>query len=352
MGLHVVQLGPIPPPEGGISRNILAIRNELLKRGDRCSIIATSRSTATIDDPDLYYPGTPARLLKILTALDFDVLHLHIGGHLNRRVMMLAAACAISARGRSVLTVHSGEFAGIGAAEGAKEGSLKGQVFRGFSRLIAVNEQLANIYQRFGVPTDRIQVITPFAPETPDPKVVIPNELVEFAERHSEVVLWVGGMERDYDPITAISAFALVRRAHPTAGMIMVGGGSMSADVRAAVAEADNVEHILLAGNVEHAVTLRLMQDAEVILRTTLFDGDAISVREGLFLGTPVVASDTGNRPRGCRLFKIGDPEGLSSKIMSVIDEGKPTPPQPAVDTTSIRSVLAIYDSLSRHDRK
>ena len=40
MAMHVLQLGPYPPPEGGISRNMLAIRDELLKRGDRCTIIA------------------------------------------------------------------------------------------------------------------------------------------------------------------------------------------------------------------------------------------------------------------------------------------------------------------------
>src|SRR5438105_8526009 len=38
--------------------------------------------------------------------------------------------------------------------------------------------------------------------------------------------------------------------------------------------------------------SLRAIADADVLLRTTLYDGDAISVREALYLGTPVVATD------------------------------------------------------------
>ena len=55
----------------------------------------------------------------------------------------------------------------------------------------------------------------------------------------------------------------------------------------------------MLAGNVEHPVVLHLIRDARLLLRTTLFDGDAISVREALFLGTPVIATDNKMRPDG-----------------------------------------------------
>src|SRR5438445_1769943 len=123
MPLHVLQLGPYPPPEGGISRNMLSIRDELLGNGHRCSIIATSRSSSVIDEPDVYQPGSPMALIRLLRKLQFDVLHLHIGGDVTTRVLMLALICSIFGRGRSVLTVHSGGFATGDEAEAAHPGS-------------------------------------------------------------------------------------------------------------------------------------------------------------------------------------------------------------------------------------
>jgi len=78
--MHILQLGPYPPPEGGINRNMLAIREEIQITGHKCSIIATAKSTKIIPDPDVYHPRTPFALLKLLLQLKYDILHLQIGG--------------------------------------------------------------------------------------------------------------------------------------------------------------------------------------------------------------------------------------------------------------------------------
>ena len=110
MPLHVLQLGPVPPPEGGISRNMLAIREELRAAGHRCSIIATSKSTAESNEPDVYHPRSKTALIGLLRKLDYDVLHLHIGGEVTKRVLALAFACTIFGGKRTVLTLHSGGY--------------------------------------------------------------------------------------------------------------------------------------------------------------------------------------------------------------------------------------------------
>lgn len=309
MPLHVLQLGPYPPPEGGISRNMLAIRDELLAGGHRCTIVATSRSSRVIDEPDVYHPRSPMALIGLLRKLQYDVLHLHIGGDITMRVLTLALACSIFGRSRSVLTMHSGGFATSNRAEAAKPGSFAGGVFRRFSRIIAVNEKLADIFGRFGV--EKISVIPPFALKQPDVNVTVPTELTEFCKTHSPLLIAVGGLEKDYDPLLQIAAMKEIIAELPNAGLMIVGGGSMQSAVASAVASSGCADAILLAGNIEHAVTLRLMNDADMVLRTTLFDGDAISVREALFLGTPVIATDTGERPEGVSLISIGDKDDL-----------------------------------------
>nr|MCU0636061.1 hypothetical protein [Gemmatimonadaceae bacterium] len=68
---------------------------------------------------------------------------------------------------------------------------------------------------------------------------------------------------------------------------------------------------ICITGNQPHDVSLALIARASVLLRTTHFDGDAVSVRESLQLGTPVVATDTGMRPDGVHLMRALDIDSL-----------------------------------------
>ncbi len=344
MPLHVLQLGPYPPPEGGISRNMLAIRDELLSAGHQCSIIATSRSSSVVDEPDVYHPRSALALIGLLRKLQFDVLHLHVGGDVTNRVLALALACSIFGRGRSVLTMHSGGFAMSEKAETGRPGSFAGRVFRRFSRVIAVNERLARVFQRFGV--TRIAVIPAHALKQPDVNVNIPEELDAFCNAHLPLMVAVGGLEKDYDPLLQIAAMKGIITQLPKAGLMIVGGGSMQSEVEEAVAASGCANAILLTGNVEHPVTLHLMRDADMVLRTTLFDGDAISIREALFLGTPVIVTDTGERPEGVHLIRIGDKDGLVKKICEIAVSAKPEHPVQISDTINIQAVVKLYEDL------
>src|SRR3954453_23542749 len=94
MAIHVLQLGPYPPPEGGITRNMLAIRDRLRARGDRCSIIATSKSMSIGNETDVYHPRSATELISLIRKIDHDVLHMHVGGDINRRFLSLMVAAA------------------------------------------------------------------------------------------------------------------------------------------------------------------------------------------------------------------------------------------------------------------
>ena len=74
-------------------------------------------------------------------------------------------------------------------------------------------------------------------------------------------------------------------------------------------------ENILILEDTPHPQTLLIIRSSTIFLRPTLYDGDAISVREALALGTPVIASNTDFRPEGTLLFDIGNFEDLKDKI-------------------------------------
>ncbi|MFZ1699214.1 MAG: glycosyltransferase family 4 protein [Pyrinomonadaceae bacterium] len=344
--MHILQLGPYPPPEGGISRNMLAIRDELIARGDTCSIIATSKSSRIDGAENVYHPSSAFGLLRLMAKLKFDVLHLHIGGDVTPRVMSLARAATFFGRGRCVLTMHSGQYPLTEEAKNAVPTSARGRTFKKFSKIIAVSDAIADVFRRYGVGDERISVVQPFSATLPDPTVAVPDDLAEFARRHSPFLLSVGGLEPDYDPMFQISAMGDILRDFPDAGLMLVGDGSMRDAVEKAVAATDYSGSICVAGNVDHAVTLHLINDADAMLRTTLFDGDAISIREALFLGTPVIATDTGMRPEGTMLIDKGDRRGLVDAVASLAQKNSERSAGAEADSTNIRSVIDIYEKL------
>jgi len=347
--IHVLQLGPYPPPEGGITRNILAIREELQARGHRCSIIATSKSTRITDEPDVYHPRRPIELIRLLRSLEYDVLHLHVGGDISGRLLTLISVCSMFRRRRNVLSLHSGGYSETTEGRAARKFSVRGSVFRRFARVIAVNPLLADVFSRYGIEKANIRIINPFVARLPDPQVQIPTAILRFAKEHSPLLLSVGQLEAEYGLDTQIEALRTIVESYPYAGLIIVGSGSLEAAIGATIAAKPYADNIYLAGNVEHAVTLHLIDKADILLRTTLYDGDAISVREALFLGTPVIATDNKMRPSGVDLVGVGDPAELSEKILSVAartDARSKDTLQRTADTENIDAIIALYAEL------
>lgn len=344
--MHVLQLGPVPPPEGGINRNMLAIRDELLTQGHRCSIVATSRSTEITDEPEVYHPRTALALIKLLFTINYDVLHLHVGGAITQRLLALIFVCSLFRRGKNILSFHSGGYTETTEAKFAKRMSVRGFVFRRFARIVVVNSLLADVFARYGVARENIRVIYPFVHRSPDKDVEIRADLAEFTRKSKPFLLTVGLLEDEYDLFMQIDAIEDVLNNFPDAGLMIVGSGALHEELVAAIAAKPYADKIFLAGDVEHAVTLHLINDADILLRTTTFDGDAISIREALFLDTPVIATNNGMRPDGLNLIPIGDKAALTEKIKSVANTPRLKKSQKPPDNKNIVDIVNLYKEI------
>ena len=90
------------------------------------------------------------------------------------------------------------------------------------------------------------------------------------------------------------------------------------------------------------------------MLRTTSYDGDAISVREALYLGTPVIATDNGMRPCGVHLIPPSNPSALHRAIEETLSAPRSLrSPKARPDERNLEAVLDLYQELieqSQHD--
>ncbi len=341
--MHVLQLGPVPPPEGGINRNMLGVRDELLRQGHRCSIIATSRSTKVIEEPGVYHPRSPIALIKLLYAIDYDVLHLHVGGAITLRLLALIFVCSLFRRGKNILSFHSGGYTETAEGKAARAMSIRGFIFRRFARIVVVNPLLADVFERYGTAKEKIHVIYPFVQKTPDENITVPKDLADFAREANPFLLTVGLLEDEYDLFMQIEAIGDVLKDFPNAGLMIVGSGSLEEKLKTAIAAKPYADKILLTGDVEHAVTLHLINDADILLRTTSFDGDAISVREALFLDTPVIATDNGMRPDGIEMIAVGDKHALIEKIKTIANSPRKEKSEKQPDNKNIIEIVNLY---------
>lgn len=344
--MKVLLLGPYPPPRGGVTRNMLSIRDELIAAGHEYKIIATSRSTEPSDDPNVFFPASPLELLRLLRTTHHDILHIHVGGDIPNRVLGLLFACTIFARKGSVFTLHSGGYPLSEAGKAASRNSLLGRVFQRFSHVISVNEIMTEMFKRFGVAENNVRLILPFSNDAPDKNVEIPAPIYDFLSRHQPLLFSASLLEKEYDLSLQIGALGCVLEEFPDAGLLLAGSGSLEVALREEISAKPYADKVFLAGDLDHAIVLRLIDECDIMLRTTRYDGDAISVREALFLETPVIATDNGMRPDGIHLIPVGDKDALVSAIREIAARPKISKKEKTGDRSNIRAVLDLYEEI------
>ena len=345
--MRVLQLGPYPPPHGGVQTNLVAIRKFLLKRGIPCAVINLTRHRKAEAD-QVYYPKNALTLARLLLRLPYDIVHLHIGGHFSARLLGLCFLCSLMPRSRAVLTFHSGGYPSSAAGRTARYWTLRGFVFRRLDRIIGVNAEIIQMFRRFGVPSDRLRLIYPHVLSAPPPleDAPLPETLQSFLEAHQPLMISVGLLEPEYDLPLQIEVLGLIRQRFPQAGLVMIGAGSLEDELRERIKAQPYAEHILLCGDVAHGATLRMIAESDLVLRTTLYDGDSISVREALHLGTPVIATDNAMRPSGVDLIPPSDLAALHRTIeLRLTHTGRALSPNGAGEE-NIKAVFDVYREL------
>lgn len=343
--MRVVQLGPWPPPYGGVQTHLAALRARMGALKILNSVINITSAPAT-PDPGVAYPRSALALFRLLFTTHASLLHLHLGGHLSGRVLGLAAACTLVPGRHSVLTFHSGGYPSSPAGRSARPMSLRGLVLRRFDAIIVVNDQQRAMFQRFGCSAERIHLIPPHSLSAGSmATATLPPDVERFYAAHSVILVAVGLLEQEYDLELQIDALPALRELHGDVGLLIVGSGSLDATLRRAAASSPAYDHIHFTGDLEHGATLTCIRRADALLRTTRYDGDSISVRESLAMGTPVVATRTGMRPDACIQFETGSSDGL----LAAVAEGLSRPRQQrelADDATNLDAVIHVYRSL------
>lgn len=342
----VAQLGPVPPPHGGVSTNMLAIHNMLRSEGFEPVLIDITNRDKGSETPDVLKPRSAIGLIRLLWHLECDIVHYHIGGKFSMKLALLMLFCGWLPGKKSVVTFHSGGFARSSGAT-ARRFSVLGLAFRSVDLLIGVNSQMLDMFRTFGVPEDRIRLILPFDLKQPERSLPLPVDLSKFIDKADPFIIAVGGLEPEYLNAFLIDAMPAISGRYPNCRLLIAGSGTLESELRQKVDRMGLAGRVLLGGNIEHDILLDLIERADVLLRLTEYDGDAISVREALYLGTPVVATDNGMRPEKVTLVpNVPEEDDLLAALSTALAGATSANTFSYSDERNIEKVLEVYQEL------
>jgi len=344
--MRVTQLGPFPPPNGGVQTNLVAIHERCLGRGWDSSVVNLTRFRSA-NQTKVHYPQGALGVLGALCKLKPQIAHLHIGGNLTPRLLGLGAVLKHMQVEASVLTLHSGGYPSTPVGKAASPWSWRGICMQQFDAVVAVNEELAAMLLRFGVGPAKLRVVPPYVlPAWPEEEV--PDPLKSFFLRWDSVLISMGWLEQEYDYQLQIEVMKQVVREFPQTGLLILGEGRERDALTAQILESELQNHVLLAGDWPRRVALAALSRSRMLLRTTWYDGDAISIREALHYQVPVIATDNGMRPEGVILVAAREAEGLSRAIRACLGRDAPARLKQSANHAHIDSILDLYQELRK----
>jgi glycosyltransferase involved in cell wall biosynthesis len=331
----VLLVGPVPPPPGGVATHVRELARALEAREVPVAIVDPRHDAPDGDGR----PRFVARLAR--AAVRGDLVHVHTNGHNRMSWVVAALGSGGHTLGRPcVLTLHSGLAPPFIRAHPR----VVRAVCARYTAVVAVNAEIAAALASSGVPPARIAIAPAFSTASLAFRLSPPG-LGAIRKRHPFLLAsTVVHGAPEYGEDVLLDGFVRVRQRFDAAALIVYGPGTRSETFVAEVERRGLRGAVYCLGELERERALAVVAQSDLFVRPSRADGDAISVREALALGRPVVASNVGNRPPGTRLFAAGDAPSLAEKIFRVVgNPTSPADPSCACPVDGLPAVLAIY---------
>lgn len=312
-------VGTVPPPSGGVSVHLA----RMLDRFSQANLPYRMYDMGGKSDPGRrVVPGnrSPLGFLRFLLTTRHRLIHIHT----NKAPALLAALLILPARGKMVaVTLHSEAPMRWHRTAPALVRLWFQRAIRRARLVFCVSEAIGLWIKRLGVADDRVYLAPAFV--IPSPGEIAPEQVPSpvraFLNGHSPVVgthgwfgYFVDGKHvYGFDMILAL--VQNLRHRFPHLGCVTHISGVYDPRHREEILQArheaglDDVWMIIE----EQFPSVAMYRETDLFVRPTATDGDSVSIRECLYLGVPVLASDAVTRPPGCELFASRDQTELNA---------------------------------------
>ena len=299
------------PPRGGQGVVVIGMRSALERRGLRVHTISGRGEHAIAfayrtGRAPLDFSMQLNRYPQILLRAAPDVIHAH-GGPGGVLLWKRLGAPLVYPAHHTYRQAHA-----RGSVKRLLYG-LEARSYRTAAIVLAVSRSTANALLDLGIPASRIEVLSNGVDAVDLPAV----------DHEDGRVLFVSRMEREKGALDAISVLQELTDADPRVRGVLVGGGSIEADIRlAAQSSGGRIEYL---GALDRQALNREYARAAIVLMPSRFEGLGMVALEAQAAGTPVVGFDVdGLRDAvgvGGELVPAGDLSALRGAAAKWLDD-------------------------------
>lgn len=202
------------------------------------------------------------------------------------------------------------------------------------SHFIVVNRDFQKVLVKHGISENKVSIIPAFIPiknnaftERP-----IPQSMVDFCVRCKPLIVTYayGPLFYANEDLYGLDLFVqLARRLRtdfPQAGFVVVIPEVTNEVYLKKIGkdiEESDLEPVFCLAIGNHLSFIPFLQHANLFIRATNRDGDALTLREALYYGVPAVASDVCYRPEGTILFHNRDIPDLCRAVREALHNNK-----------------------------
>ena len=317
---RILFIGPLPPPVGGVSIHI----KRLTRLIESDYIIDFVDESHQVKD-DFFNLRTFRFREYFRKVRNSDLLYIHSG---KRELVIFHVFTAWLFRKKAIITMHGYPY------ENKTLLNFIDSVFYSMAdRIVLVN---SFILERVKLPEKKCVVKWAFVPPVMEDEPQLPEFLMNWIKSRKELgelIISANAYQLKYFNSQDLygldmcieAAERLVRKGFPVSFIYNVSSLEKNRDLyekyKATISKSHFRDHFLLLN--EELSFVRLITYSDIILRPTNTDGDALTIREAIHLGKPVIASDVIPRPPEAILFRTRNHDDFEKKLIQTIEERK-----------------------------
>lgn len=176
--------------------------------------------------------------------------------------------------------------------------------------IVSVNEKDRERLIQWGIPANKIKTIY----NGIDLYHYAGHEKTPNFNDESPVILQIGRLSPQKDPIKFIEGAKLILETYPRAKFLMVGNGSLRNEVEVKISELELQDKVRVIGYQENVI--EILKSADIITLTSAWEGTPYSILEAMACGKPVVVTDV----NGCAEIVENGKTGFLTEYADVAD--------------------------------
>jgi len=324
VGIRLLIIGPWPPPMGGNSMHIERLSKRCRAEGIAVKVL-DPYSKRTGGEPSwvIRFPGNilcrTVSMICWLLVSGYDVVHVHVSA-MDKFIVVGWVICLAAYKARKkLITIHSGSFCNRLNSRGCILRKLTRFLLGFFNEIITVNEtQRQVLVETLSIRAERVHTIPAFIPAEPSDKPL--PEAVYRIRLSSTVVVGSGCATSLYAHEILVNAIERLQNKGFDIGLILAVYSRYEQPYFSQIEEkVRRLRNAIIIKELESGAFNTILRLADIYVRTARLDGDCISIREALFNGCCVVASDCVQRPEGCLTFITDSIESLAEVMEGAI---------------------------------